>query len=91
MAVAMAKRPVGFVLQLQLKQKELGLGDGAWAAHLGMDASHWWRLRHGQREVTTDLVRRVLELWPEDFRHLELGLLAPEDGNGNRDGDREVG
>jgi hypothetical protein len=61
------RRPVGMVLQLQLKQRNLGLGEGEFAALLGLDRSWWYRLRIGEVEPSPDLLRRVMELWPGEF------------------------
>jgi len=85
MVVAVAKRPVGFVVQLRLKQRQLGLRDIPFARLLGMDRTRWYRLRTAERQVTLDLVQRAVTLWPEDFKHLGLEhLLRPErNGNGN--------
>ena len=84
MVVTVPERPVGFVLQLRLKQLALEQGDGAFSALLGIDPSHWWRLRHGKREVTTALVLRALSLWPGDFGHLRLDTLLPPEEHGDQ-------
>ena len=61
------RRPVGMVLQLQLKQRELGLGEDKFAALLGVDRSWWYRLRMGEVDPSPDLLARVMELWPGEF------------------------
>ena len=60
-------RPVGFVLQMELKRRQLGLGHGAWATYLGIDRSLWYMLRHGQKELSMALIKRVLTLWRDEF------------------------
>ena len=65
--VAARRRPVGLVVQLQLKQRQLGLGEQKFAGLLGVDRSWWYRLQHGQADPSPDLLARVMELWPDEF------------------------
>ena len=62
-----AARPVGFVLQMELKRRQLGRGHGAWADYLGVDRSLWYMLRRGQKELSLALIQRVLQEWPDEF------------------------
>lgn len=64
---AAASTPVGFVQQMELKRLALGMGQGAWATHLGIDRSLWYLLRHGQKELSIALIQRVLREWPDEF------------------------
>ena len=65
--VAPPKRLTGFVVQLQLKQAELALGEQEFADVLDVDRSHWYRLRHGQVEPSIGFARHVTALWPGEF------------------------
>lgn len=61
------RQPVGFVFQMQLKQLQLHMKTGAWAAYLGIDRSTWYLLRMGEKELTLAIMQRVLSEWPAEF------------------------
>lgn len=75
MSVPAGGLPVGFVLQLELKRLELGLGHGAWAEYLGIDRADWYLLRQGKQPLSWTLMRRVLLEWPEAFEPLVAGAI----------------
>ena len=83
-------RAVGFVLQMELKRRELGLGHGAWAAYLAMDRSLWYMLRTGRKELSIAVIQRVLREWPDEFQPFLLeavlawGDRPPEPEPGDR-------
>lgn len=86
--VAVPGRIVGLVVGLQLKQRALGMGEGAFAAHMGVDRSWWYRLQHGKAEPSVAFVRRVMDLWPGEFDqylpelYRSWGVLRDEAANG---------
>ena len=67
MVVGDRRRPVGFVLQLQLKQAQQKLTHGAMARLLGVDRSWWYKLRNGDVDPSISLAERAMRLWPGEF------------------------
>jgi hypothetical protein len=67
MAMTAPRRPVGFVLQMQLKQHAMKQREGQWAKYLGIDRSLWYQLKTGKKELSMALIQRVLHEWPDEF------------------------
>jgi hypothetical protein len=67
MVIYVARRPVGFVMQMDLKRQALKQRHGAWAEYLGMDRSLWYLLRRGDKELSLAVIQRVLQEWPDEF------------------------
>lgn len=49
---------------IEIQQKE-GLGNGAFAAKLGIDQSMWWRVRCSSQRAGRKVVDGALRLYPE--------------------------
>lgn len=74
------ERPVGFVLQMEVKRQTLHMGHGAWAGYLEIDRSLWYLLRTGQKELSLAVIQRVMREWPDEFEpFLREAVLAWRD------------
>jgi hypothetical protein len=65
-----ARHPVGFVVRMDLKRLELGMGHAAWARYLNISENLWYRLRRGDRQLTPGTAERVLREWRSEFEPL---------------------
>ncbi len=71
-----ARRPLGFMVELEALRVDLDKTKTAWAEYLGYDRGDLYRFEARVKPVPRRLVARVMREWPDRFRPFLAELAA---------------